>query len=421
MKYARPFLLLLAAGASITFFACVGDSATDTSGVDSGGASDAAQSDGNSSAQDSATSTDGGGADAGGGCDGGQQMCGATCVDVSSESTSCGRCGHDCGAGAKCTKGVCQPVIVTTGPNGSGAITALTTDQAEDNPTGVATQVFWGITGASAGIYQDSVGGGNLIQLSNPSSLPANFSCGSIAVHGSAVYWPIQDPGAGNPKIYKSTAGTATTQVVAGSMSSTASLNALLWDTGGNQLVGSYVPGSPANSYGVFKCKADGSACTSIVVFGGAPSLNMATDGADAFVADGTNNKMLIVTLANGSTTTPSLSPLGAAPNLVRSNGNFLFWSNSGSGTIARADNHANAPMQVASPANAADGLAADSVNVYWTDTATGTVFYAPAGGGGSTTPYVVLGKSTSPMRLVRDKASLFFVHGSSIYRVALP
>jgi hypothetical protein len=50
-----------------------------------------------------------------------------------------------------------------------------------------------------------------------------------------------------------------------------------------------------------------------------------------------------------------------------------------------------------------------------------GTISYAPIGGGGVTTVYVTQGASSSPMRLVRDTKSLYWIKDSSIWRVALP
>lgn len=108
-------------------------------------------------------------------------------------------------------------------------------------------------------------------------------------------------------------------------------------------------------------------------------------------------------------------------PNLLRVNGMHLYWSNSGSMTIWRSDLTGGTAMQIASTTAPATGLAADNVNVYWTDSTAGTINYAPIGGGGSTTAYVTQGMSSSPMRLVRDTQSLYWIQNSSIWRVALP
>jgi hypothetical protein len=43
------------------------------------------------------------------GCDG--SICDATCVDMSTDPSNCGRCGHDCQGGA-CAGGACQPAVL---------------------------------------------------------------------------------------------------------------------------------------------------------------------------------------------------------------------------------------------------------------------------------------------------------------------
>ncbi|MEO7112815.1 MAG: hypothetical protein ABI183_20395, partial [Polyangiaceae bacterium] len=76
---------------------------------------------------------------------------------------------------------------------------------------------------------------------------------------------------------------------------------------------------------------------------------------------------------------------------------------------------------QIATPANAAGAIALDAVNIYWTEAATGSVLYAPSSGSGTTTTYVTMGATATPMLLVADKQFLYFTHGTGIYRVALP
>jgi hypothetical protein len=161
-------------------------------------------------------------------------------------------------------------------------------------------------------------------------------------------------------------------------------------------------------------------ACTSIASFAGKPGITIAQDGTNVYMAEQNSGIITTVVQSNGNTSQFALNQ--ATPNLVRVDGTHLYWSNSGTKTLWRADLPGGAnKAQIASTANAAAGLAADAVNVYWTDSMLGTVNYAPNGGGGSPTPYVTLGASSMPMRLVRDNASLFWIHNNSIWRVALP
>jgi hypothetical protein len=139
------------------------------------------------------------------------------------------------------------------------------------------------------------------------------------------------------------------------------------------------------------------------------------------FLADQNSGVINTIDMVGGNAA-PVVPAAAGTPNLLRVDGTYLFWSYSGTKTIMRADLNGSSNMQIAnSGATAADGLAADAVNVYWTNSAAGTVSYAPIGGGGSTTMYVMQSPSASPMRLVRDTRSLFWINGNSIWRVALP
>jgi hypothetical protein len=62
-----------------------------------------------------------------------EEDCGGVCVNVAESSTSCGRCGHDCGGGA-CRGGKCQPVVVAEAADGLDQPAALAVN---------ANAIFW--------------------------------------------------------------------------------------------------------------------------------------------------------------------------------------------------------------------------------------------------------------------------------------
>jgi hypothetical protein len=390
----RPFLSLVGA----MLLGCVGDSTvipTDA-GMDSLSNPDIAVE----------TST----MDVGAGCEAGAMACGGTCVAVMSDPANCGRCAHDCGMGASCSAGVCQPVQVTTTP---GAV-SLTTDIYSDNPTGVATHVFWAAPGPSGGVFQDNVTGGNKIMLSTTSGGGSN----DVAVTGSSVYWPNYNPGNGALTLLEGNVSAAMTQNPVATGGLFGGVQGIVIDPNTKYLFGSFMSGSGTN-YGVYECLNMGTTCTSVVSFAGLAAINIATDATYVYMADQNSGVIKSVQISNGSSASIVMSQ--STPNLLRVNGTFLFWSNSGGMTIMRSQLTGASPIQVASTSAPATGLAADAVNAYWTDSTAGTVNYAPIGGGGSTTPYVTQGVSTDPMRLVRDTKSLFWIHSGVIWRVALP
>jgi hypothetical protein len=85
---------------ALGFVGCVGDSTIETDG-------------GVDASSDVTSNPDIGNPDVGG-CEAGAMSCNGTCTDVTANTGNCGRCSHDCGMGAMCMGGVCQPVLVTS-------------------------------------------------------------------------------------------------------------------------------------------------------------------------------------------------------------------------------------------------------------------------------------------------------------------
>jgi hypothetical protein len=415
MRQPRFFLYaILASFASFALYACVGDAPTDSATTPTGDASTG--NDGNATSDSPSTTGDGGNTtDADSDCPTGSAMCGSTCIPVTADSANCGRCAHECGTGAKCAASICQPMFVSGNQDGGGAvIDALTTDQTDDNAAAVAVHVVY----SQAGIFQDNAAGANRLELSTGS-----ITSKSIVVHGSTVYWLAPtNPGGANQTIYQSTIGTAAAQTVAGTMQA-GSLGAIVYDATDSLIVGSYKTGS-GTEFGAFKCAGGGAACASEVSFTGTLGKNVATDGASLFYADSDNDEMEVSALAGGSSTGYPLAG-SAGPTLVRVYGTgasgHLFWSNAGTPTLWRSSLSVSAAKQIASPATAADAIAVDALNIYWTESATGTISYAPSSGSGSTTTYVTMGASADPMLMVADKQFLYFTWSTGVYRVALP
>lgn len=394
--------------------------ATDSSlaGYD-GSAEDGAIIDGTIGASDGGHAADAGTVDSAIGIDAAVcsgTVCMGTCVTLASDPQNCNRCGHDCGSGATCSAGVCQPVIINTRATN---ITALATDQPADNPVSAAVHVFWATSGTGAGVFQDNVTGGNVITLDSSFGGATN----GIAVHGQSVYWQTYNPGNGSFTIVQGTIGVAATQSAAGTSNfSAGSLAGLLFDTVGSYVYGAYNTGA-GTGFGMYRCPtATGSTpgCSSVGSFTGLSAKNIATDGVTyVFMAD--QNAGFIEQVGLGSSNESSIVLNQQTPTLLRVNGTYLYWVNAGPMTISRCLTTGSTPAQVTSANHAPDGLAADSVYVYFTDSTDGTVSYAPIGGGGPITTYVTQAASATPMLLVRDAKFLYWNNGTSLYRVALP
>jgi hypothetical protein len=305
-------------------------------------------------------------------------------------------------------------VLVAGDPDGDAVITSLTTDQSDDDPQGLAQRIFWSVAGVGGGVFQDNAIGGNTVTLSTSSAAART----NVVVHQAGVFWFSQNPASAAQPVFRGQVNVAASQVLVGTIDGP-HIQSILIDPVNQKVLGSYASG--ATNLGTFQCPAAGGTCTTLGAgYSGQPGGNIATDGTNIYFADPDNGLILRTTLNGGSS--GSYATAQATPNLIRVHGDSVYWSNSGTKTIQRSTTgSAQTPKQMASTPSAADALAADAVNVYWTESATGTLAYAPITGAGPNTPYVTLGPSAVPMRLARDTAFLYFSHKGAIYRVAVP
>jgi hypothetical protein len=412
----RIFIVFFIVFAAALAWACVGDDPTgsvvapDSGTVDTGGGS----SSGGSSGTPDSGDPDSNGATCPNGI-----MCDGTCVNQTTDKKNCGRCAHDCGNG-DCAAGVCKHVLVAGDANADGGtqITSIATDQTDDDPKGPAQRVFWTVGGGSGGIFQDNVVGGNTVKLSTTGV----SSRANVVVNGATVYSFSQNFGGPPQPVLKATVNVAGSQSGLGTIDGP-HIQAITFDAANKNVIGAYKTSSTA--MGGFKCgPVDGTVVCGVLGAGftGEPTGNVATDGTNLYYLDGNTGAIYRTTAANGGSS-GAYKTGEAGPVLIRIDGAHLFWANSADKKIQRSNKGDNAGTitPLATTANAATGLAADALNVYWTDPVLGTVNFAPRTGTGPNTPYVTLGASSSPMRLVRDVGFLYFTHNGGIYRVALP
>lgn len=114
-------------------------------------------------------------------CPGGQTLCGAACVDTSSNPVNCGRCGNACSIGAYCESRACRPPSPTPSAGFSTRITSA--------------------TGTGTSIAADGMGNVYIVGNANP----PGYDFGSGVVTGAflaslssdgTVRWGHQVPGA---------------------------------------------------------------------------------------------------------------------------------------------------------------------------------------------------------------------------------
>lgn len=412
------FVVFCILGAALAW-ACVGDDPAPGGSPetnDSGASSSGTTSSSGTGSSSGTTSSSGGssGTDASGCATG--IMCDGTCVDDKTDKKNCGRCTHDCGSG-DCAAGVCKQVLLAgdSMADGGTVVTSIATDQTSDNPKALAQRVFWSVSGTGNGVFQDTVQGGNTVKLSTSA-----IGSTTVVVDSSTVYWFGQNFGGPPQPVLKGTVNSAGSQTGVSTMNANF-LNAITYDAANKNIVGSYKASS--TTFGAFKCGPTNGTVTCGALgatFTGAVGGNVAIDAANIYYLAPADGLIIRDALSGGNS--GAYSTTEASPVLVRVDGMNLFWANSGDKKINRSSlGSKGAVTPLATAANEPSGLAADAVNVYWTDSTLGTVNYAPRTGSGPNSTYVTLGPSSSPMRLVRDTGFLYFSHNGGIYRVALP
>ncbi len=119
-------------------------------------------------------------------------VCGTSCVDLQTNNSNCGTCGHACTSGNTCQAGVCA---CPTGQTDCGTCVNLQTSKANCNACGTACPGTQTCSGGVCGTY-------NLIDNGDFSSGTTNwtlstYSGASIAVSGGALCVSLTDYGYG--------------------------------------------------------------------------------------------------------------------------------------------------------------------------------------------------------------------------------
>jgi len=304
--------------------------------------------------------------------------CDKGCVDPKTfggDTNNCGACGHSCGGGA-CKSSICQPVPIATA----------------DLPNGIAvdmTSVYWTNTGPASGgsgtVMKSSLSGGSPVTLAGGQEAPYG-----VAVDAKNVYWTNfcgtgAPPDAGCNVMEATLEGTnAVALALNQNFPAGITLDAanVYWASYGGDI--NYVP----KSGGALTTIAEGSQPSAIAVCGN--NLYW-TDEAVGYVYQ---------------LSPPTLTPLSPSnkvstaydPFAVACDDTTVYWANAGSmgptgGLFAYGPGSPEAvllsgALQGQDPVVLASNnvypnavLASDGSNLYYVDTAGGTVNELPKGG----------------------------------------
>jgi hypothetical protein len=377
-------------------------------------------------------------ADGGASCSEGQ--CGYTCAAgyadctdsgdgcgtalLGDDSANCGRCGHSC-QGGQCDDGICQPLTLAS--QGIAYPSSLAVD---------ATSVYW----TESADISDINTNGSVKSASITGSSPASWSLIAnnqldpvgIAVTTQGIFWINAGIGGANPDgslVWQPNGNTPAVPIgspYACPLAMTVTDTNIYWvncdqSTGDHNEPLLTVPlGNPTATPTVLV--PSGIACIQAMA-SGSNSLYWIQSGCFAY--SGQASALALSPLGTPANLLPSTVLSGIYPvRIAVSSAGVYFGYNptgeTGAGTIALAPLDGGRPTTIVAIANA-NGVAVDSVNIYWTDFNENAVLAAPIAGGN---PVTLASDQTNPYDIVLDDTSVYWTNYSStglIMKVAKP
>ncbi len=141
---------------------------------------------------------------------------------------------------------------------------------------------------------------------------------------------------------------------------------------------------------------------------------NLATDGANVYVANVGVGTITQIAVADGALTT--LAANQDQPFAIATNGSSVVWTDEGnSGSVMKVDVGGASPVTLASGESTPAAIAIDQANVYWVTIGDSkAVMTVPIAGGVPT----MLAAATDPWAIATDGATVYFTDGDSILSV---
>jgi hypothetical protein len=385
--------------------------------ADSGNAADSgAATDTGTGAQDSgATDTGPVGCDA----DAGMTSCSGTCVDLQTDQSNCGGCGHDCTTGiagqtALCSAGVCQPIVLENLPTGVTTVGQIATD---------GSNVVWTSpgTGSQAGVYSVATNKAFQVPTILDQSSGTTYGAAIAMANGQAFYFAQS----GTPLATYIGFAAAGNSMSGGNLTTLgATLKGVAVAASGTTVAwGAFASGTNTVYIGQIDASTTSPKPTTDANQVDTNGIaGIATDGTNAYYTQASGLKS--VALMSGSTPAAFLTGLQSPSQIVAVTGAspFIYFCDNGADVISRSTIPSPMASKVYDNSSASlpcTGLSADSKYVYFTDTFS-DVLYMKVDGTGT---LGILAKANQPTAVAVDSKALYYVDtaAGTLNKIALP
>jgi hypothetical protein len=315
------------------------------------------------------------------GCMNNETLCNQMCVDLQTNSTNCGACGHDC-LGATCTAALCQPTVLAPSQNGP---TVITVD---------ATNVYWVNLNVGT-VMKVPIAGGSTTQLASGVQ-----NATSIEVDATNVYWSDINAGTVNKVPI---GGGSVTPLATG------------YQPKGIAVIGGYVYftdfNGGSNSH-IYSVPTGGGSVQPVAAAGGGPDP-IAADGLNVYWSSqvGCTNQSPVYQAAIDSGSVTVLATMQGCPRSIAIDSSYVYWTESVGGNLRRVPiDGGSVSLLVPGGAGA---VVVDTSYAYFN--ANGDIVKMLKTGGATTT--VVSGQS--PAALAVDGTYLYWTAGGNVSKVA--
>lgn len=325
-------------------------------------------------------------------CDG--QVCNGTCIDVSSDSENCGRCGHDCCGGA-CVSGQCQAVTIASNQT-------LVSGVAVD-----ASDIYW--TAYSQVLKCSKTNCGTPTLLASTQQVAAT----RLVVDATNVYWLTED----GAVRYCSKANCVSPNVL------WAPASVQTPNHGTDLAIDS---GTVYWTYddAIFKCPTGGCSgdggVPSVLVSGLITPWRIVTDSTSMFWGEPFPTNTIQQCSLGGCNNVPTTYTNSSSSDLLVDSTN-VYWVSQLGALMSCSKTLCVTPLVMTYGAN--DGLGQDETSVYWfTNTFPPYTVYACPKVGKCTLPALVTTFSDSPYsHIVMDDACIYFGTTGTVMKAAKP